>query len=131
MAFYLRKAFSFGPIRLNLSKSGFGLSAGVTGARIGMGPRGPYLHGGRYGLYYRKSLKGLGGGSPSSRSWGSQNYTIESFPPQVLYTNETLTRANITRPQMPGLAGAGSLAALGGCFFAGGKFDKKVFWFEY
>lgn len=43
-----------GPIRLNLSKSGLGLSAGVTGARVGIGPNGAYVHGGRHGLYYRK-----------------------------------------------------------------------------
>ena len=38
MPIYLKKAFSFGPFRLNLSKSGLGLSFGVTGLRIGTGP---------------------------------------------------------------------------------------------
>lgn len=57
MPAYLRKAFSFGPFRLNLSKSGLGLSFGVTGLRIGTGPNGPYFHAGRGGLYFRKSLK--------------------------------------------------------------------------
>ena len=57
MPAYLRKAFSFGPFRLNLSKSGLGLSFGVTGFRIGTGPKGPYIHAGRGGLYFRKSLK--------------------------------------------------------------------------
>ena len=56
MGLYLRKSFSFGPLRLNLSKSGLGLSAGVKGARVGIGPRGTYVHGGRHGLYYRKHL---------------------------------------------------------------------------
>lgn len=56
MAFYLRKAFKTGPVRLNLSKGGIGISAGVTGARIGMNSRGAYVHGGRHGLYYRKQL---------------------------------------------------------------------------
>ncbi len=54
MAVYLRKHFKAGPLRLNLSKGGLGISGGVTGARIGMGPKGPYVHGGRHGLYYRK-----------------------------------------------------------------------------
>ncbi len=54
MAFYLRKHFKAGPLRLNLSKGGLGISGGITGARIGMGPKGPYVHGGRHGLYYRK-----------------------------------------------------------------------------
>jgi Protein of unknown function (DUF4236) len=63
MGWYLRKALSFGPVRLNLSRSGLGLSVGVTGARIGIGPRGSYVHVGRGGLYYRQSLgprRGLG-----------------------------------------------------------------------
>lgn len=54
---YLKKAFTLGPLRLNLSKSGLGLSFGVTGLRIGTGPKGPYIHAGRGGLYFRKSLK--------------------------------------------------------------------------
>lgn len=56
MGFYIRKYFKAGPLRFNLSKSGIGISAGVTGARIGTGPRGAYVHAGRYGLYYRKYL---------------------------------------------------------------------------
>ena len=59
MPAYLRKAFSFGPFRLNLSKSGLGLSFGVTGLRIGTGPQGPYFHAGRGGLYFKKSLKDI------------------------------------------------------------------------
>lgn len=53
---YFKKAFTIGPLRLNLSKSGVGLSFGITGLRIGTGPRGPYIHAGREGIYYRKSL---------------------------------------------------------------------------
>jgi hypothetical protein len=55
MGWYIRKAFSAGPVRLNLSKSGLGLSFGAKGARIGAGPRGLYTHFGRGGLYYRSS----------------------------------------------------------------------------
>jgi hypothetical protein len=58
MAFYIRKAFKTGPVRLNLSKGGLGLSAGVTGARVGINRRGTYVHGGRHGLYYRKYQNG-------------------------------------------------------------------------
>lgn len=58
MAFYLRKGLNFGPLRLNLSKGGVGLSAGVTGARVGISPRGAYVHGGRKGVYYRKYMSG-------------------------------------------------------------------------
>lgn len=76
MAFYLRKAFKVGPLRLNLSKSGLGLSAGVTGARIGLSPKGAYVHGGRHGIYYRKYLK-KGKGNPT----GSRPVTKSSSTP--------------------------------------------------
>ena len=56
MPFSLRKSVSVGPFRFNLSKSGLGVSAGVRGFRIGSGPRGNYVHLGRGGLYYRKTL---------------------------------------------------------------------------
>lgn len=56
MGWYIRKSKSFGPIRVNLSKSGLGISAGVKGARVSVGPKGTYLNAGRNGLYYRKKL---------------------------------------------------------------------------
>jgi hypothetical protein len=47
-----------GPLRLNFSKSGLGLSLGVPGMHIGSGPRGRYVRAGLpgTGIYYRKSL---------------------------------------------------------------------------
>ncbi|MGI8437286.1 MAG: DUF4236 domain-containing protein [Chthoniobacterales bacterium] len=71
MSFFLRKGLRFGPIRINLSKSGVGVSAGVKGLRVGTGPRGNYIHAGRGGLYYRKSL-GRSRSSPSVTEVGSQ-----------------------------------------------------------
>ncbi len=65
MAFYLRRGFNFGPVRLNLSKGGVGVSGGITGARAGMSPRGAYVHGGRGGLYYRKYARKGRGRSPA------------------------------------------------------------------
>jgi uncharacterized protein YqjF (DUF2071 family) len=59
MAFYIRKSLSLGPIRLNFSKSGVGISAGVRGARVGINSRGKrYIHAGRHGIYYRQMLDG-------------------------------------------------------------------------
>ena len=58
MSFYIRKALSVGPFRFNLSKSGVGVSAGVTGFRLGSGPAGNYIHAGRHGLYYKKFFSG-------------------------------------------------------------------------
>ncbi len=56
MSFYIKKGFNFGPLRINFSKSGIGLSVGGKGLRIGSGPKGNYIHAGRKGLYYRKNL---------------------------------------------------------------------------
>ena len=68
MGFYLRKSFRAGPVRFNLSKGGVGASFGVTGARIGLSSAGrAYVHGGRGGLYYRKSLGGGGGRARAER----------------------------------------------------------------
>lgn len=56
MSLNFRKSIKAGPFRINLSKSGIGVSAGVKGLRVGKGPRGSYLHAGRGGVYYRKNL---------------------------------------------------------------------------
>ncbi|RZS94883.1 DUF4236 domain-containing protein [Cecembia calidifontis] len=77
MGFYLRKGFNFGPLRVNLSKSGLGISAGVTGARIGINSQGrTYVHGGRHGLYYRKNLP-IGNKSTSSSKGKTSNLSLE------------------------------------------------------
>ncbi len=57
MGFFFRKSASFGPLRLNLSKSGIGLSAGVKGFRITSSARGlNYYTVGGNGFYYRETL---------------------------------------------------------------------------
>ncbi len=56
MGWYLKKSFPFGPLRINLSKSGIGASVGVKGLRVSTGPKGRQLNAGREGLYYRASL---------------------------------------------------------------------------
>jgi hypothetical protein len=56
MSFYFRKSVRLGPFRLNFSKSGIGVSAGIPGLRVGTGPRGTYIHAGRNGVYYRKTF---------------------------------------------------------------------------
>ncbi len=60
-----------GPIRLNLSKSGMGVSTGIKGLRVSSGPRGTYLNAGRQGLYYRKKLSGI---------YGPTRATLSSSP---------------------------------------------------
>lgn len=68
MSFYIRKALKVGPFRFNLSQSGIGISAGVTGFRLGTGPRGNYIHMGRGGLYFRQSLSPRGAVRAGGRS---------------------------------------------------------------
>ena len=58
----VQKRISLGKfLRLNISKSGVGISARLAGFTIGTGPRGPYINfdlPGRTGLSYRKQLGG-------------------------------------------------------------------------
>ena len=57
MGFFIRKSINIGPIRLNLSKSGRGVSVGVKGARVGTRPDGKkYVTAGRKGVFFRKFL---------------------------------------------------------------------------
>jgi hypothetical protein len=72
MGWYLKKSFGFGPLRLNLSKSGIGASVGVKGLRVSTGPKGRQLNAGREGLYYRTSLN-----TPTDRP-ASEPEAIES-----------------------------------------------------
>ncbi|MBN1217505.1 MAG: DUF4236 domain-containing protein [Anaerolineae bacterium] len=60
MGFRLQRSIRLGKfIRLNISKSGVGVSAGVRGLRISTGPRGTHLNVGLpgTGLSYRKQLR--------------------------------------------------------------------------
>lgn len=85
MGFYLRKSISVGPLRFNLSKSGIGVSAGIKGFRVGMGPRGNYVHMGRGGIYYRATI-------PTGRS-NSQSPSVtepEQFPQIPVETHTPL-----------------------------------------
>ncbi len=56
MGLFIRKSKKIGPFRLNLSKSGLGVSVGVAGARVSVGPNGTFVHMGKNGLSYRKKL---------------------------------------------------------------------------
>lgn len=88
MPFYLRKSYKSGPIRFNVSKGGIGISAGITGARIGVNRRGAYVHGGRHGLYYRKHLK-------SGNRTQPENHNTET---QDIFTDTGLTYPGIHVP---------------------------------
>lgn len=90
MTTYLKKAISLGPFRINLSKSGIGLSFGITGLRVGTGPKGPYIHAGRGGLYFRKSLKE----APNNQNEIVKEEVIESTEPQSIWKKIYIYSAN-------------------------------------
>ena len=57
MGFTFRKSVKIGPVRLNVSKSGVGVSAGVKGARVGVNAKGKaYASVGAKGLRYQTQL---------------------------------------------------------------------------
>lgn len=58
MAFSFRKSKKVGLFRFNFSSSGLGVSAGVKGARIGVGPKGTYVSLSKSGFQYRKKING-------------------------------------------------------------------------
>ncbi len=58
MGFSFRRSMKLGPMRLNFSTRGIGVSTGVRGARISMGPRGTYVTLGAGGFQYRVRLDG-------------------------------------------------------------------------
>ena len=57
IGFSFRKRIRIGPVRLNLSKTGIGVSTGVKGLSVSTGSRGTYLNAGMNGVYYRTKLK--------------------------------------------------------------------------
>jgi Protein of unknown function (DUF4236) len=56
MSFYLRKSIKAGPFRVNLSKSGIGVSTSIPGLRVGTGPRGTYVRMGSHGISYQQTI---------------------------------------------------------------------------
>ena len=68
MGFFFRPGFNVGPIRLNFSSKGVGLSAGGSGARVGVSPgMRPFVGTSVGGAVYRKYLDEGGSGSKKQR----------------------------------------------------------------
>lgn len=88
MGLFFRKGVKVGPLRINFSKSGVGVSAGVKGLRVGTGPRGNYVSAGRGGLYYRKYFGG------TKRSHSATGLPNAPTPPPV---RESVPPANQKR----------------------------------
>jgi hypothetical protein len=54
----IRKSFAFGPLRVNVSRGGLGVSIGFSWLRVGVNGRGPYVQVGKSGVWYRRYLTG-------------------------------------------------------------------------
>lgn len=87
MGFYFRKSKSLGPARLNMSKSGLGVSTGVKGARVSFGPSGTYVNLGKNGIYYRKKI-----GGRSSKA--SKQRDTKNSPSSVAYSQQPRVEQN-------------------------------------
>ena len=93
MGLYFRKSKSIGPVRVNLSKSGVGVSTGVKGARLSFVPRGTYVNLGRNGIYYRKKI---GGKKASQKSSVGYNES-PAVQPQLDYTQADTNYEDVIR----------------------------------
>lgn len=98
MGFSFRKTFRFGPLKLNLSTRGLGMSAGVRGARVSVGPRGTYVTIGRGGFVYRQRLTSNRSRSLASKTttspWGSGNVVPTPVPATVACESGNLWSAS-------------------------------------
>lgn len=86
MGFSFRKSVKIGPIRLNASKSGIGISGGVKGARISVSPKGKVSTSiGANGVYYRSQI---GGGKRTKKAQYEQIEEMEIAPRSQIVVQE-------------------------------------------
>ncbi len=87
MGWFFRRSAKLGPFRLNFSKSGIGVSAGVRGARVSAGPRGTYVNLGTHGIYYRHKIgERYSTGSAAGMPWSNTNTVPnQTVPPNLRY----------------------------------------------
>jgi hypothetical protein len=110
MGFFFRKSIGFGPVRINLSKSGVGASIGVKGARLTTTPRGTtYVTVGSHGFYYRETLSTHKGnqsgaspqaGAPRTETRQSDEIVTADVSDLVDSSSETLIKRLNERAQM-------------------------------
>ena len=116
MGLFFRKSKSFGPFRLNFSKSGVGVSTGVKGARLSMGPNGTYVNVGRNGIYYRKKI----GGSSAKKN----NYSIKQINSPAFNYENTYSFTDAIRVS----ASSGNVSELGNIIIKDIKRAKAYTW---
>jgi hypothetical protein len=93
MGWFYRKSAKFGPFRLNFSKSGIGVSAGIRGARVSTGPKGTYVNLGRGGVYYRQKIGGGYSAASTSHGFSSSGNANSQYA--------TSLPANLNYPTFP------------------------------
>src|SRR3989339_777536 len=92
MGFTFRKSISLGKgLRINMSKSGVGLSTGIKGARISLTPKGTRIYGGVGPIRYQKSFSSGSNIKYSSNTYSpSRSYSTsaprEETPVGCVYT---------------------------------------------
>lgn len=94
MSFYVRKSIKAGPFRVNVSRSGIGVSTSIPGFKVGTGPRCNYVRVARNGVSYRTSV----GGQSTRRRLRQQpaRATASRLPlPNVDVVLEDLTGASL------------------------------------
>jgi len=94
--FYIKKSINVGPLRFNLSKSGIGTSVGIKGFRIGSGPKGNYVHMGKNGLYYRKSLPRITKANDSNTHFNINKEDLKKITHQPLQDIESADILQLT-----------------------------------
>lgn len=109
MPFFFRKSFGPKGLRVNLSKTGIGVSTGVKGMRVSIRPKGAYVNVGAKGIYYRKKI---GDGYMPSRPSGDQS-AGGAPPPQPISPGSVLPPITTADPsQLVSVDQAGVIQSL-------------------
>ncbi|WP_410669075.1 DUF4236 domain-containing protein [Amycolatopsis sp. cmx-4-68] len=101
MSIYLRTSIRLGPVRVGVSKSGIGVSAGVPGLRLGTGPRGSYVRVGVGGVSYRATLGGHRARRTAARGSAPAPGPVLPDPGDVVLSDVTGKRAEELLPATP------------------------------
>ncbi|MEV4142355.1 DUF4236 domain-containing protein [Amycolatopsis sp. NPDC049691] len=101
MSIYLRTSIRLGPVRVGVSKSGIGISAGIPGLRVGGGPRGSYVRVGVGGVSYRATVGGRRARHPAGRGPAPVSAPVLPDPGDVVLSDVTGKRAEELLPASP------------------------------
>lgn len=104
MELYFRKSVNLGGgVRLNFSKSGIGISAGVKGARISTEPRGTYANFSIQGIGVHYTTK-ISGSNSDARNTAARYPYVQTVTNS--YTGQTRTLRTATQWELNSLVAA-------------------------